>query len=524
MSPLPALKRQRHGAEAPPPPPPFPAMDGEDDLPPLDGGEEGDEAAVELDAVAEARAYARKVLRHPTWVQWAEDTLHWCEEHHLREVEGLFAAAGDYVTPETYRYLRLFHLHPGATFASALLQANADEPLDLAQVAHLVLIWRANVPHLLLAYAMHMPMQPGHVHFRAQEDQAYARHMPFLAYFFSICICLAYACRCGGPNFSPARLAFPPPLGLQAYARHMPTHCRGWHMAGICQEGVSLGGEVLFGGSTAWHMPCICHHTAMVGICMAYASSGFHGKVRFGGPIAWHMPGICHVTHVTGTCFSQPPHWPRGPPQVDMHCMSPKFQVPLAKQWQTLPIGKQGGNEEYSVELLPLPLAIAALLFHPKNWDGMWQKAEKKEPDGVREYSHPFTCDEALRCQAEVDAKPKVDGVTNLLVGLNLGDDKTEVERMRSAHAVHLKLLNTGKLQWFMRHSKILLALLPMFAKDEDAQQLDNTRAGQQLYQRALALLLVLMEVCARLGILMTSRYKGDGDLLLAYARHMLLA
>ena len=191
---------------------------------------------------------------------------------------------------------------------------------------------------------------------------------------------------------------------------------------------------------------------------------------------------------------------------MDTHCMSPKFQVPLAKEWLTLPLGKQAGEEKYAVELLPLPLAVAALLFHPKNWDGMWRRAEEKERDGVREFGHPFTCDAALRCQVEVDAKPQEPGVTNLLAGLNLGDDKTDVERMRSAHAIHLKLLNTAKGEWFMRHSKILLALLPMYIRDEDALQLDNTRASQHLYQHALALLLVLMEVCARLGILMHSR------------------
>ena len=187
---------------------------------------------------------------------------------------------------------------------------------------------------------------------------------------------------------------------------------------------------------------------------------------------------------------------------MDPECLNPKWRCPLAKQWITVPVDK-----EHTVELLPPPLAIAALLFHPRNWPGMHREAcELERGAGNRVYSHPFSADEALRCQEKVDAKPQEDNVTQLLAGLNIGDDKTEVERMSSAHAVHLKLLNTGKDEWYQRQSKICLAILPKFRKDEDAQQLDNTKAAHLLYQRSLSLLLVLLEVCARHGILMTHR------------------
>ena len=209
--------------------------------------------------------------------------------------------------------------------------------------------------------------------------------------------------------------------------------------------------------------------------------------------------------------------------QVDPRCLKPNMRCTLAQQWLTIPIDELGNK----VEMLPLPLAIAALLFHPKNWGGMEQRAEELHvpSTGARVWAHPFSCDEALRCQAEVDAKPREAGVTNLLVGGCAGDDKTDVERMASAHAVHLKLLNTALAEWFERQSKVLLALLPIYKRDEDDQPLDNTRAAQQLYQRALSLLLVLLEVCARKGILMRHKYARQGwfmpFLLQSYAWHM---
>ena len=139
------------GAPAPIPPP-FP-----EDWPPAEGGddegaecdedmpglvcegedEEEEEEQEEEDPLAQARAYARRLLRAPGWEQWAQDTLHWCEENWLDDVEKLFPEAQDFPTPETYRYLRLWAQHPGAAFASELLKADQKEHLDLSKVAHL---------------------------------------------------------------------------------------------------------------------------------------------------------------------------------------------------------------------------------------------------------------------------------------------------------------------------------------------------------------------------------------------------
>ena len=224
---------------------------------------------------------------------------------------------------------------------------------------------------------------------------------------------------------------------------------------------------------------------------------------------------MSYSSHMQGICLEYDIH-PRAlwtctgyvlaswhPPQVDKQCLRPKFQVTLAKHWQELPIDSDG----HTVELLPPPLA-AALLFHPKNWKDMHKRATglHMRRSGERVYQHPFSCDEALRCQAEVDAKPLEPGVTPLLVGVNVGDDKTETERMESEHPLHLKLLNTGKEQWLKRHSKILLAVLSKYRKDEDDSALDVTRGRMLLYQRDLALVFVLLEVCAKKGIKMTHR------------------
>ena len=115
---------QMEEERVPPPPPAFP-------LPPAN-----DAAAEVADpALLEARAYARQLLRDPGWVQWAEATLTWCETHFLDDVEELFATAEDYASEETYRYMKLFYLHPGAAFAKELLLANEEKPLDLSKVA-----------------------------------------------------------------------------------------------------------------------------------------------------------------------------------------------------------------------------------------------------------------------------------------------------------------------------------------------------------------------------------------------------
>ena len=130
------------GLPAPLPPMPIAPMEDIDlQMPDLEGmdGDEAEQGAPDAGAAGEedvdqAREYARRLLRDPSWVKWAEDTLHWCEANLLEDVGALFPAAEDFPTPETYRFLRLFHEHPGAAFASELLQANKEEQLDLSKV------------------------------------------------------------------------------------------------------------------------------------------------------------------------------------------------------------------------------------------------------------------------------------------------------------------------------------------------------------------------------------------------------
>ena len=124
----------------------------------------------------------------------------------------------------------------------------------------------------------------------------------------------------------------------------------------------------------------------------------------------------------------------------------------------------------------------------------------------MRQFSHPFTCNKAVAAQAVVDAKPPEmvgeECVTNVLVGVQMGKDKTEVERMQSVDPTHVKLLNTGDAQWYQRQSKILLALSPAYHKDPDEGAQENARAKQRQYQKSLALVLIGLEACARTGIL----------------------
>ena len=180
-APLAARPPPQRGGPAPIPPP-FPPMHGveeADGVAPMDadsddGGHAHEDGAAEEGgdpAVAEARAYARRMLRAPGWEQWAEDMLAWCEVNHLDGVEKLFPEEEDFVTPETYRYLRLFHQHPGASFASELLKADQKEPLDLSQVAKLARICGAFV-HLLVYYDSNIT---GILHAYVRH---YDRHMP----------------------------------------------------------------------------------------------------------------------------------------------------------------------------------------------------------------------------------------------------------------------------------------------------------------------------------------------------------
>ena len=137
--------RPRHSfrGEPAPEPPPFP-----DPWPPIDDGDvdmadaeavpdAAEQASDPSDLLEQARAEARRMLRAPRWVPWAQDMLRWCEENLLARAERIFPTVEEFPTPETYRYLRLWAKHPGAAFASELLKAEAEEHLDLSKVARL---------------------------------------------------------------------------------------------------------------------------------------------------------------------------------------------------------------------------------------------------------------------------------------------------------------------------------------------------------------------------------------------------
>ena len=175
-----------------------------------------------------------------------------------------------------------------------------------------------------------------------------------------------------------------------------------------------------------------------------------------------------------------------------------------ARANQHLPWARIVTDAEGSItEMLYPPLAIAALFFHPKNFAGMHlDAAERRNEEGERVYGHPFTCNLAVEAQKEVDKKPVVPGVRNVLVGVQGATDKTDVEREKSLEPTHLKLWNTGLAEWFKRHSKILGLLNPPFVKGEDDSDQENARAHQRQWQRSFALLLVVLEACARRGIL----------------------
>ena len=164
-SPEPPAKRVRV-AEAPPPCPPFNAADWEDgedgvaDLPDLDPESSDDEEEEEEEEevspeerealLAQIRLQARHLLEQPGWRKWASEMLDWAEENLLNHMEDMFPEAGHFETRETFRFLQLRSMHPGASFAKELLAAAQEEPLDLAKVC-------AAFPICDLIYARHMP-------------------------------------------------------------------------------------------------------------------------------------------------------------------------------------------------------------------------------------------------------------------------------------------------------------------------------------------------------------------------------
>ena len=126
-----ARKRRRRSAAAMParPPPEEAEMEEEEqeeeaEMPALDFEEEeeltppkhrpADPAAAAPvaegeDVVAAAREEARQMLRDPSWVQYAEEQLAYCEEGLLQDVGQLFPSVEQFETEETYRYKKMYH-------------------------------------------------------------------------------------------------------------------------------------------------------------------------------------------------------------------------------------------------------------------------------------------------------------------------------------------------------------------------------------------------------------------------------
>jgi len=210
---------------------------------------------------------------------------------------------------------------------------------------------------------------------------------------------------------------------------------------------------------------------------------------------------------------------------VDPHCLGPNQHVRLAKEWRSLPLDSHG---DYELRMIPPAVAIAALMFHPKMAGSMHREAkEQRSAAGEREYAHPFTCDHLLRAQEELRQRLEESGlaeddVIDILVGLAMGKDKTDVERSSSLDPLYIKLLNTSLEQWHKRHSKVMAALFPILRPNDDDTAMDQARSRQRLYQRSMALWFVLLEVCARKGIRVTHKYAARTPSWPAYARHML--
>ena len=166
--------------------------------------------------LAKIRRQALELLTRPRWRQWAQDMLGWAEENLLSHMEDMFPAAGHFQTPETFRFLQLRSLHPGASFAKELLKAAAEEPLDLAKVCAAFVIPSpfviSDVRHMLgiclIGIAMSTPIARNLLSPRC-------RHMPHI-FFPTLCtrkanrpchqICRAYAWHAWSSKFAKSQM------------------------------------------------------------------------------------------------------------------------------------------------------------------------------------------------------------------------------------------------------------------------------------------------------------------------------
>jgi len=204
-------------------------------------------------------------------------------------------------------------------------------------------------------------------------------------------------------------------------------------------------------------------------------------------------------------------------PQVDPKCLDPGYGVNERLPMLHLQVGEDCDGEPVVLDMLPPPVAIAALVFHPCNWEKMRKRAEPvfgtvkevdawleaKEHDAraedlgvasgtallamsrdalkaktargaelhaalhdpactlqssmTRVYSHPFTCDKAIAAQEKVDAKPEKAGERNLNIQLGMGSDKCDISNVEGKWPQHLKVNNIELTEWFKRTSKVII-------------------------------------------------------------------
>ena len=116
--------------------------------------EEPTAALTEHDKLLEAaRAEAREMLLDPTWRKYAEEQRLYYEETLLKDVGALYPSADQYENRETYRFLKLYYEHPGASFGPALLKENEREHLDLDKVGPHACICGHSPGRICVAYA-----------------------------------------------------------------------------------------------------------------------------------------------------------------------------------------------------------------------------------------------------------------------------------------------------------------------------------------------------------------------------------
>ena len=80
------------------------------------------------------------------------------------------------------------------------------------------------------------------------------------------------------------------------------------------------------------------------------------------------MPGICHRV-LPFRAYTRAP-------QVDPKCLDPGYGVNERLPLLHLEVGKDCEGQPLILDLLPPPVAIAALVFHPCNWEAMHLRAE----------------------------------------------------------------------------------------------------------------------------------------------------